>query len=68
MQKVYAERIDRTDKLYCLGYLFLSLITKELDGASNSNTSFYFLAIFMSCNNHYQEKKKGEKINNFLEQ
>lgn len=43
MQQVYAERIDKTDnKLYCLGYLLLSLITKELDGGSNANTSSYF--------------------------
>lgn len=43
MQQVYAERIDKTDnKLYCLGYLLLSLITKELDGGSNTNTSSYF--------------------------
>lgn len=66
MQKVYAARIDKTDKLYCLGYFFLSLITKELDGTINSNISFCLLAIFMSCNNHYQKKKK--KINNFLGQ
>lgn len=64
MQKVYAARIDKTDKLYCLGYFFLSLITKELDGTLNSNISFYFLVIFMSCNNHCQ--KKNEKRNNFL--
>lgn len=48
------------------GNFLLSLITKELDGTLSSNISFYFLVIFISCNDHYQ--KKNEKRNNFLGQ